>query len=58
MHGVFHPRPNISHLYMEWKTGKTGFISISDCVNKEQKSVDPYIAKHGRRSPEMSYKGT
>ena len=45
MYGALHPKANITRLYMKRKIGGRGLISISDCVNGEQRTVQCYIAK-------------
>ncbi|XP_063588859.1 uncharacterized protein LOC134766032 [Penaeus indicus] len=43
MNGCMHTRSNVARMYLPRKEGGRGLMSIEECVNKENKSLDGYL---------------
>ena len=46
MHGALHPKTDTT---VHRKNEERGLISISDCVNGEQRSLNYYVSKDNRK---------
>ena len=46
MNGYLHTRSNVARLYLPRKEGGRGLIGIEECVRRESKSLQGYVAGH------------
>ena len=46
MHKALHPRDDVVRLYVSWKEGGRGLVSIEDSVDASIQWLKDYIQKH------------
>ena len=43
MNCCFHPRNSVARLYMKWKEGGRGLISVDECITTERRGLYDYL---------------
>ena len=44
MYGALHPKSDVDRLYIKWKEGGSGLMSVECCVREEENSFGIYVA--------------